>query len=242
MKDERPLYQLAHEKRLPSRQVLDVVSQFYCYSNYHQYLHIDSEELTSLVHSAYLCNRDVVSELLSIISIDELSALFTPGRLETIHGVKHHLRVALIAGMLNRDASIIKDLILACLLHDSRRLNDKDDIGHGKRAAEFYASKLSLIGPKLIKARGYVPTHQAKILEAIARHDVETQDTHNVLLIALQKADALDRFRLPKLKWWPDSQKSSVHAFSTDELVIGMMMNILIPDSSKVNNLKAELC
>lgn len=90
-------------------------------------------------------------------------------------------------------------ILYSGLFHDIARLNDRSDDGHSKRSADrlikFKPSKSEIEGEKLID-----------LLYAIEHHETEEGDYEELTdtLKYLKTADALDRFRLPKLKWWPN--------------------------------------
>lgn len=118
----------------------------------------------------------------------------------SIHGQLHAYRVALFAGMLAsmNGSKNLEPYLLAGLYHDIARKNDKEDAGHGSRSAQRLA-ELGIIRDGLDKT---------DIIEAIACHDDEGGTYQNDTFVnTVKAADALDRFRLPKTKWWPDSKK-----------------------------------
>ncbi len=107
--------------------------------------------------------------------------------ISSIHGIAHTLRVMVYAVLLTRNLTNDSDreaLLIACSVHDTQRMNDKGDEGHEDRVITWLS-------------------------EHFAQHPLLNQ----VVLILkdasplskyLRAADALDRFRLPKVKWWID--------------------------------------
>lgn len=105
----------------------------------------------------------------------------------SIHGIAHTVRVMVYAVLLTRNLTNNSDmeaLMIACSVHDTQRINDKGDEGHEDRVITWLS-------------------------EHFAQHPLLNQ----ILLILkdasplskyLRAADALDRFRLPKVKWWID--------------------------------------
>lgn len=111
----------------------------------------------------------------------------TPEIVSSIHGIAHTLRVMVYAVLLTRNSINDSDreaLLIACSVHDTQRMNDKGDEGHEDRAVSW-----------------------------LCEHFAQHSQLNQVLMILrdssplskyLRTADALDRFRLPKVKWWID--------------------------------------
>lgn len=124
------------------------------------------------------------------------SSVFTRGAAATksLHGELHAYRVGLLSGILALTYKMqLEPCIIAGLYHDIARINDKSDHGHGGRSA---ARALSL---------GLIPNSlpAESITQAIVSHDLSAKREDPCSRI-LKTADALDRFRLPKTRWWPD--------------------------------------
>lgn len=133
----------------------------------------------------------------------------------SIHGVRHARRVAyycfLIATTLDFDKTLIEKLVMAGLLHDIRRENDKGDPGHGTASAEWF-----MVSKKKIEKSwdvSFTETESRMIFRAIGLHEApyseiteDSYDEFNVAVDILKTADALDRYRLPKQKWWINDQ------------------------------------
>lgn len=103
----------------------------------------------------------------------------------SIHGIAHTIRVMVYGLTLARDEVNFEDLkalLLACAIHDTQRLNDRGDEEHEERALTWLKNKFS-------DNENYELIY--KILEG--SHEYEKY---------LRTADALDRYRLPKVKWW----------------------------------------
>lgn len=120
---------------------------------------------------------------------------------DTIHGDLHAYRVAILAYCLNR-ANSRKLSAIAGLYHDIARINDKSDEGHGERSAE----RLVKLG--LLQRMGLSPVERTKIILAIKLHEdiLDHKQRQDPVIVSLKTADALDRYRLPKLKWWPNKE------------------------------------
>jgi hypothetical protein len=107
--------------------------------------------------------------------------------ISTIHGISHTIRVMIYAFILakdNLDKKSMKALLLACALHDTQRQNDKGDEGHEERVVTWFKKNFS-------------DSDNFSLVRDIldGKHNLE---------MYLRTADALDRYRLPKVKWWID--------------------------------------
>jgi hypothetical protein len=148
-----------------------------------------------------------------------------PKNFDSLHGVRHAMRTAALAALLAESVALDDDdtatLILAASVHDCRRHHDKRDKGHGLRAALWLTENADTVCRHFRLA----PTSQRidRAATAVRLHDVpnssfgltDRRDAHRIepLCELLKAADALDRYRLPKLSWWPDSQHVDVDAF-----------------------------
>ncbi|MGW7446653.1 hypothetical protein [Kitasatospora sp. NPDC054795] len=131
---------------------------------------------------------------------------------DSIHGVRHGARVALLVQVLahlhGTDSGRTQALAVAAACHDCRRHRDRDDPGHGQRAARWLANNTATVAAAL----GTAPTPEA--ITAVDLHDTAhhafTDDQanahrqHREAADLLKAADALDRYRLPLARWWPD--------------------------------------
>lgn len=115
----------------------------------------------------------------------------------SIHGFRHQIRVALytwiVAQMYDVEISEgdLLGLVQGAIYHDIMRENDNTDPDHGKRSAEWVHNRYPNLNNGIIKA---IELHNASI-EIV-------ENNPNVFLRVLRFADALDRYRLPKEKWW----------------------------------------
>lgn len=129
-----------------------------------------------------------------------------------IHGELHAYRVALYANILSRESGLDDDtrhaLTVAGLLHDVRRKDDKQDLEHGERCAIWLwkmehsielLERFSLSDIGLICAA--IRMHDAP--DALYERASEYASFQKNIDI-IKAADALDRYRLPKKKWWID--------------------------------------
>ncbi|MER5971803.1 hypothetical protein ABT112_19075 [Streptomyces sp. NPDC002055] len=152
--------------------------------------------------------------------------LATEKCLDSLHGIRHGMRTAALAALLAEAAGLSDDdattLILAATVHDCRRLHDKDDPGHGARGAIWLADNAETVWSHF----GLVatPSRIATAATAVRLHDLpygafseDDQADHaraEIICDLLRAADALDRYRLPKLSWWPDPAQVRSDAFS----------------------------
>ncbi|MGW3057859.1 hypothetical protein ACWC98_18335 [Streptomyces goshikiensis] len=149
----------------------------------------------------------------------------TPGLYTSIHGVRHSMRTAALAAVL-AEAHALDDadtatVVVAAAVHDCQRRHDKDDQGHGARAAIWLAANADTVwGHFGLTA---TPRRIVQVATAVRLHDIPydafTTDDRNDHAKAepvadiLKAADALDRYRLPKTSWWPDARHVREPAF-----------------------------
>jgi len=152
---------------------------------------------------------------------------------DSIHGLRHLLRVAVHSVLLSSNNDKIgESVVLASLLHDIRRIDDKDDFDHGKRSADWFSKNSDTITDQL----GVELYDEAleSVYFGIYYHNLSYGDfsddldykKHSEIVDIVKTADALDRFRLPKLKWWPDDKyltliPSEEHKRFAYDLVVG---------------------
>lgn len=166
--------------------------------------------------------RVVIHSLLpkySAFPLDELNLRiewFADTRLANgIHGVRHLVRVALYTWIITQylkrsgteEKKLTLDFLQAAMVHDIRRLNDNADVEHGQRTADWI--KVALPGISEPSAAA-VRFHAEDVPDGLDGYSLER-------LRVLKTADALDRFRLPKMKWWPDKERMPIDA--GDDLV-----------------------
>jgi hypothetical protein len=197
------LVTLAAQRRLPRHQTMDVATLQWIKSNRPQNFPDTQVEHPPIKVARY--------------AIVPSSWFAVSNQTDSIHGQRHGARVAILAAQLARvgDLPVKETLeaVIAAALHDCRRLHDQDDPGHGKRAASWFIERqenvIAHLPPEAKDVRRYA------IAAAIELHDVpysEFDDLQTRRYEATQSiadivktADALDRYRLPKLKWWPNS-------------------------------------
>lgn len=198
------LADLAARKQLPYHQYVD-----------HATLRWIEANRPSIASSAPPVLRPTTRRLLHHCAIPA-HWLAEPRCLDSLHGVRHAMRTAVLAALLAEDAGLdLNDtatLVVAAATHDCRRLHDKDDHGHGARAAQWLTGNAPMIFDHF-----HLPAETpsiAKAATAIRLHDIpyaaftpaDERDRSHARSITdlLKAADALDRYRLPKLSWWPN--------------------------------------
>lgn len=134
----------------------------------------------------------------------------------SLHGVRHAMRTAALAAVL-AEANGLDDTataILAAAVHDCQRRHDQDDRGHGARAAVWLAANADTVwghfglAPtprRIVQAATAVRLHDIPY-EAFNAKDKADYARAERITDTIKAADALDRYRLPKLNWWPDAQ------------------------------------
>jgi hypothetical protein len=145
---------------------------------------------------------------------------------DSLHGIRHGMRTAALAALLAEAAGLGQDdtdtLILAAAVHDCRRFHDKDDHGHGSRAALWLTDNANTVWDHFHLIPTPRRTDQAAT--AVRLHDLpyagftpdDRADHTRAEQISdlLKAADALDRYRLPKLSWWPDAAHIRADVFN----------------------------
>ncbi|MEU9045083.1 MULTISPECIES: hypothetical protein [unclassified Kitasatospora] len=136
---------------------------------------------------------------------------------DSIHGIRHNARVSLLAGLLAQEYGLDRDhtaaLCAAAAVHDCRRQDDRDDPGHGQRAAAWFTRNQHTVTSTML-GRQLLPDLAERAATAIGLHDLPYAGftpQQNLayrsaphLVDLLKAADCLDRYRLPLIRWWPD--------------------------------------
>ncbi|WP_411070694.1 hypothetical protein [Streptomyces sp. cmx-4-25] len=143
----------------------------------------------------------------------------------SLHGVRHAMRTAALAAVLAEtnglDDADTATAILAAAVHDCQRRHDQDDRGHGAHAAIWLAVNadtvwghfgLAATPRRIVQAATAVRLHDIPY-EAFTADDKSDHARAERITDVVKAADALDRYRLPKLKWWPDSRYVREPAF-----------------------------
>ncbi|MFH0243071.1 hypothetical protein ACGRHY_11670 [Streptomyces sp. HK10] len=135
----------------------------------------------------------------------------------SLHGVRHAMRTAALAAVLAEanglDDADTATAVVAAALHDCQRRHDKNDRGHGARAAVWLAANadtvwdhfgLTATPRRIVQAATAVRLHDVPY-EAFTADDRADHARVERITDVVKAADALDRYRLPKLKWWPNA-------------------------------------
>ena len=124
-----------------------------------------------------------------------------------IHGLKHNMRVSIYVLLIVNDGKYSKEdieiLLEASKYHDTGRVNDEDDLAHGKRSSdiiEFLNKKYSDVDMKYLKSiveAHSIPDSKKDII--FKKNKLEDKERYHRLLDVLKDADALDRVRTDDL-------------------------------------------
>lgn len=120
-----------------------------------------------------------------------------------MHTKYHCARVLLLALIISHQTGLddeeIDALSIAAVFHDSRRLDDWLDTGHGKRAAEYYKESYSKYDISFDERTYYVMAYHDRD-DVIGIEDIKNSfdiPENCILLYKIFKdSDGLDRFRL----------------------------------------------
>lgn len=135
-----------------------------------------------------------------------------PKVINSIHGLRHIIRCLVYCQILCQRAGIKQteqqEILIATSLHDCRRKHDKKDSKHGERACCWLSKNKPLIKQKW---PSFPNLNHKKISYIIKNHEIPYEKFSNVddfskPLDILKTADALDRYRQPKLKWRIDEK------------------------------------
>ncbi|WP_438296319.1 hypothetical protein [Streptomyces sp. HUAS TT7] len=197
------LRELAQQRRLPAHQPMDHVTLEWIVSN--RPANFDAAPsfprpgLMLVPPSSWFTRQDLATD--------------------SNHGVRHNARVSLLAALLAQEHRLdADDTAAACAagaVHDCRRRNDRDDPGHGQRAATWLLHNADAVTNALGRPVPQEALHRAAT--AIALHDVPHEQFTDrqqrayraspLLVDVLKAADCLDRYRLPLQRWWPDPSR-----------------------------------
>ncbi|OGK64555.1 hypothetical protein A2313_00905 [Candidatus Roizmanbacteria bacterium RIFOXYB2_FULL_41_10] len=134
--------------------------------------------------------------------------------LNSIHGLNHLTRVIIYALILSQLEGLsgqeTKNIAIAAGIHDLGRQDDRRDPDHGIRSAEWMSNNIDIFEQRgLVLSDKDIQTIKAlctyheyfykEVPEVIMKH-------YGISLDIIMHADLLDRFRLPKLTWWPKSE------------------------------------
>lgn len=140
------------------------------------------------------------------------AAWFADPRLaDSIHGVRHGARVAALAALLAEsgrfDDVTTCTAVVAAAIHDCRRAHDQDDRGHGERAGRWFIRDSATVVARFGLPARMVRVRRAAIAARLheipyaefTAHDEREYLRAQTVTDVLKSADALDRYRLPKI-------------------------------------------
>ena len=191
-----PLFKLAQRNQLPKLQLMDLETVERIKS------HIRLKPQT--IHEVFSDYKAISQEeIIEFIPVKQYFA--KPNHFRSIHGISHIVRVMINSLVL---CQLIQcpyiEVLIAAALHDIRRQNDKGDKDHGKRSANWFRRNY-----RSIPFTKDLKSSEIKTVEMIiSYHDAPIKSIpvsckNRGLINILRAADALDRYRLPKIKWWP---------------------------------------
>lgn len=135
---------------------------------------------------------------------------------DSIHGIRHLLRVAVWTLLYAREIKYsgnLKVVLIASVLHDVRRQNDKGDALHGLRSAKWFKKNEKEISKYFsVKLNKFdiEEIYWLMIAHELSWPAVKSNPFYKKYKNSteiIRTADALDRYRLPKLKWWINEKK-----------------------------------
>lgn len=195
------LIKLAKKDRLPEHQYMDEDTLNWANRNGQHFLNCDTE-----------LDPDIFSKLEKIDGYVPSLEWFTNKEVVSgIHGLRHIMRVCVNLKLLFSEMKKGNDtLLIAAALHDIKRVRDREDSSHGFKAADWFSKNTQEI-EDYYKTK-FSKKEKCKIYNAIRFHasdyeefaSSEEYEKYGNIIDLLKTADSLDRFRLPKLKWWID--------------------------------------
>ena len=201
--DSQSLIYQAQNHTLPALQYMDDATQKWIAKNEPRYdvvsrLNFDLQSYTDWT-SHFPLRRDWFPE---------------PRLADTVHGLRHLLRTAYFACCLAKEKELGRTqtifVFMAAQLHDIRRQDDRGDPGHAQRSADWFIAnaptvakqwRLKLTDEYCMAIAAVISLHETPYGD-FGREQRVLYERHQVAVDILKTADALDRYRLPKLKWW----------------------------------------
>jgi len=195
--NKTPLYILAREKKQGNLQIIDKETLEW----YKKVAKPQRKHLSEVLPEYVPTKGDNI-----LLYIPQKSWFLRQKHINSIHGIRHILRVILYSNILaytEKGYKVnISDTLICAAVHDLRRTSDKGDSGHGDRAARWFKSNLDKFSESDM-------SNLEDILYVIKNHETppellnsESGIYKDKLLTILRNADAVDRYRLPKEKWW----------------------------------------
>ncbi len=244
------LVDFAKKNELPSIQFMDPATLDWINSN-------RPDELKNSI-KRYCPRPDLIPQIVKLLPLNEW--FFNNEIIDSIHGLRHLLRVAFLGATLDLEIKLsqknIINIIIAAHLHDIRRIDDKGDPGHGERAAVWFKDNLTKITEYFslnlesedIEEIFFMIRYHENPYTEISHKDAYKK--YKTVIDIMKTADALDRYRQPKLKWWISDNylalkpSLSMKKFAYD-LVVGserLKLDGLDNTSSVLDAFKKLLC
>ncbi|MBT9168891.1 MAG: hypothetical protein DDT19_02241 [Syntrophomonadaceae bacterium] len=196
------LVELAQKKKLPKYQYMDEITLNWIIKNQPKFS----------IQNKYYINPSILKRYKNFIP--SKNWFVEKREIKSIHGMRHLLRTEIFSTLLgdlyNFNRRKIQNLKLAAVLHDIRRRNDKKDLFHGQRSAKWFFRNFSRI--KKFFRLSLLDIDIEEVYYAIYFHEkpynkiysTTNYKKHKIAVDLLKTADALDRYRQPKIKWWID--------------------------------------
>ncbi|OIP76885.1 hypothetical protein COS23_01960 [bacterium (Candidatus Moisslbacteria) CG02_land_8_20_14_3_00_36_53] len=218
------LFELAERKKLPLHQFIDGETVKWVIKNKPKFGKTGELKLPS---------RKILKRF-----IPDNSWFLQAKEIDSIHGMRHILRVAVNAILIVKKyfyEKRIENLIIAAVIHDIRRKNDKDDFKHGLRSANWFRENATLVGKKFnveFRDEDIKEIYWLIFSHELPRADLKENKNYCRFrrgIDIIRIADALDRYRLPKTKWW------------INEEIIGLVIPDIFKKSAFNLIIKSEL-
>lgn len=195
-----PLYIQAKENKLGSLELMDIETL--------EWIESTSDALDLDMSGFAEVQFEPIDFELLRINATKLDWFFSREHINSIHGIGHSLRVMVNTLLLCKYLHIIDPLphVVAASIHDIQRKNDNADPEHGNRAASWFQ-----INQKSLSSNEKLSSDdRLMIIASVKNHSLDYADmpssdlnVYKDAIDILKAADALDRFRMPKEKWWP---------------------------------------
>lgn len=137
---------------------------------------------------------------------------------DSIHGIRHITRVVANTSYLIQenkitDRRLINNLLVSASLHDLRRKDDKNDMGHAQRVVNWLNINKNKVLNQYhlnLDCDDFKAISSVVLLHELPYNQFKNKARYNesirIMVDLLKSADALDRYRLPKLSWWIDDK------------------------------------
>jgi hypothetical protein len=201
-KTDTPLYVLAENRELGDLQLMDkeTLDWIKVNSGY-------TQDVPRIPEVAFTEND--IATLIEFLPADE--EFLRHDHINALHGISHVSRtmVNMIAVCKRLGIEDYKPYLFMMRLHDLRRENDKGDTGHGLRAWEYFVANRNAYSYEFLNSAEYL--EQLEV--TVTYHETNYEDIpsevlakHQRVIDIVKAADALDRYRMPKARWFPNPE------------------------------------